>query len=312
MKVRDLFEYDEEDDSTSSDVESNEYHELINAIKKYCPNNFKSLVDGSAPALYRGDRLPHEKIDSSRAYAISLDRNEPRKSLTGNSFINSYVSSSPDWRAVPSRLYATICTPDYDVADTFGGRPYLIIPFDNVKTFAHIQQDWNDIGGEWGEIDTLNNRFKTLRINISDMNSNMSKDTFNKLPESIRNNLETRIISAFSIDVLDKTQIDKIFDIFQNLYLYFKDEPELAFIKNYLKWFGRSSLSEWMSKNITPESFGVKLINGYRNLKDEHDDATEIWFNGKFIALACVGDTLYPNTAGLADSDWLKNLAKKI
>jgi hypothetical protein len=304
MKLKDLFE------STGDE----NYQQLISAIKKYCPNNFKSLVNNNAIPLFRGDSLDFKYTDNTHVYHISDERSTPRRSLSGISFLNSYVSSSPLWADVPKRSIATICSTNFDLADAFGTRPYLIIPFDNVKTFAFSEDDWNDIFIKTRYnigIQRFNNQISNLKSLINKTNEYMSKAEFNKLPKNIQLCLTDPVLNLDLAKPLKEEQISRLLDIFYQVYKEEK-ESETRYVTFYEDLFGFEPADKWIEDRVTPEKLKIELYNEYKSLKKTRAELPEIWFNGRFIALACAGDNKNPHTSDLPWSDWLKNLAKEV
>lgn len=311
MKVKDLLDSKNDPDPDTKD--------LIQLIKKHCPKNFKSLIEGKAVSLFRGDRSPNIKyVGNELMFFESRLRTEPRISLTGNSFINSYISASDDWKMVPDRSMSNSCTTSHEMAHQFGQRGYLIIPFDNVKTFASIAEDWNDL--------EINNKYELT--DFGDMIGGLVETTteiarytkeefLDDTPQEILDIFNGYIYGLKLKQVLPQAEVVHLLDALAVLRNYFFQEryPDrnmqsqiTVFLSNYKKLFGTENPTEFMHKEMTPQKMHVELYNGYKNLQPHETDSPEIWFEGQFIALS----TGRNNTEELAQSEMLRNLSKYI
>jgi hypothetical protein len=309
MKVKDLL--DSENDPDAED--------LIQLIKKHCPKNFKSVIEGKVLPLFRGDRSPNVMYANNELmFFKSRPREEPRPSLTHSSFINSYISASVDWGMVPDRSLSNSCTTDYNTASDFGKRPYLIIPFDNVKTFASIEYDWND--------KEINNKFQLadfggmveeLQIALRDIADHTNEEIFGDLPNEIQDAFNSPAINAKLSKPISKSTVDELLEILYIMrnYLFRERYPDRAlqseitvFLNTYKRLFGTENPTKFMQAEMTPQKMHVELYNGYKNLEPHETDSPEIWFEGQFIALS----TGLSDTEDLAQSEMLRNLAKYI
>jgi hypothetical protein len=314
MKVKDLFHEVRPEHKADTD-------KLAELIKTNCPNNFKSLLSGKAPTLFRGDR------DSDVGYAEnaimffkSKPRFSPRRSLTSSSFINSYVAASVDWGMIPDRQMSAFCSTDIEHARDFGSHVFLIIPFDNVKTFASVPQDWNDL--------TINNKFELTDFSdiLMDLQSAVgrivrktSKEISDKFPLTVRKAFAASTLNLSMKDNFDKSQVDELLNAFNDIYKflnkveYYPDRDVQQFVDefnvDYRRLFGKDNLSpqEFLHQEFTPAKMHVELYNGFKNLIPHGTDSPEIWFEGQFIAMSTGTD----GTETLAKDKMIKDIAKR-
>lgn len=303
MKLSELFE------------SQSEYNKLLNAIKTYCPNNFKDAA-GNNKYLFRGIDLIGMKGTNSVAFKVIKPLTKPRNSLTGNNMANAMISKLPSWKKIPNRFYSVFCGTD-EVAREFGNL-HLVIPFDNVESYATISHDWNFKEG--GAIiinktvrdiieavfymqDSMFSQVKYLQSLADTTKDSESIHRLQKfyIPEVLKTD---KLFSKF-IDRYSKTKltVDDYFEIIKQidrLYLELKDfesrstRYEITYsitsiIRKIRKIVGDGTLEDWVKNEFTPTKLKVKLYNNYASLKIPKSDEPEIWFVGGYIAIDLVG-----------------------
>jgi hypothetical protein len=319
MKVKDLFESD-----------NPEYQDVIDKltelIKSNCPNNFKSVMTGKAPVLFRGDRpaiarriFTHD--GESFAFFAYEKKAKARNSLTMNSFVNSYIASSPAWRECPNRQFSTFCSTAFSAAGYFGRNVYLIIPFDNVRTFASVGCDWNDI--------EINNKLElsdlgtAIGILIDDLREILADlyyedDIMAALPANIVRILKDEILHKDLSENFSKAETEKLLTYFNIGYNFFStakikiqdaNASIKKFIKDYKNTFGDEDAFTFLTRELTPQKMHVELYQGLSNLEPHDTDSPEIWFEGQYLAICSAPSD---QTYKIITSKFLQDLARTI
>jgi hypothetical protein len=105
MKLQDLFE------NTSS---------FTQIIKNGYEVNFRKMVEGKAPTLFRGIDLADVHVrhglakDTNVEYFETPYSTKRRQSISGSNFILNYITmtdlSVPEWESIPDRTTSTFCS----------------------------------------------------------------------------------------------------------------------------------------------------------------------------------------------------------
>jgi hypothetical protein len=297
MKIKELFE----------DGADKELADLIKVIKTVCPKNFKALIEGQGivPALYRGtSQLPHP-IAPGLLYFVSPARSTPRESKTGSNVFVSFATSSPLWKDIPRRAYSSSAGTTYDVADAFEGRPYLIIPADNVKSFACMETDFNkfdfsdedevtllDLGDK---IETLRGDFLHFYRNAGDVSKDKS---FADVVKASRPAFANKNV------YLTSQNIRELSDAIESVKKYFKDQPRTAVFSSLMEnikftsdeldsSLNNMTLIQWLEENMNPDKMGIEVSTSYAGLsRIMLTSQSEVWFEGEYLALRFVSDKM--------------------
>lgn len=270
MKVNQLFE---EDEKRKFDSDLNE---LIN---KFCHRNFASVISGYAPTLFRGSNNSKDRTSNAFRYCLMPPRANPRVSLTDFNLFNSYVSAAPAWKSIPKRNKSYFCTADFYTAQEFGDAK-LIIPFDNVRSFAACESDFNDIVVNGKNLHAIGQELQVALVIIED-DVNYFDD---KLRQVILSEpaLKIRLDSSATID--DISKLSAALTRVQRYLL--KSEPitrgkRLAEILNFFN----PNLLEWFHRNIVPSKLEINQFNSFDQVKI-YDPTSEVWFDGGYLGIA--------------------------
>lgn len=293
MIIRELFE-----DATDKDVT-----QLVKVIKAVCPKNFRALMkESSVPALYRGTSEGAHAEALGLLYFVSPGRSLPRESKTLSNVFISFATASPLWKDVPRRAYSSSAATSWEVADQFDGRPHLIIPADSVKSFACMEMDFNefvfdntDLLGLSTEIAVIKN--KALYFYKNPYESNKYKD----FTDVIRDHMPAFSNTNRLITIED---IQKLSDAIERIKKYFKDHPRDVEFSMYMddikdaidSTLGDVSLMQWLEENLRPDEMSIRVSESYEGLsRIRMTSDSEIWFEGKYLALRFSSHTNSPD-----------------
>jgi len=129
----------------SAEVDHGEELKKLMGAVKACENNLRSLADGKQPALWRGDNIPDGDEVSVGGNLISFaarpGRTGERKSQSGNTAGMIFFSERN--KDLPDRRKSVFGTFDRQHAITMFDGHALLLPFDSVKSFAYLEEDFN-------------------------------------------------------------------------------------------------------------------------------------------------------------------------
>lgn len=308
MRVRELFE-----------ARAN----LAEAIKKNCPRNFETMLRREL-RLLRGDTGRGQIEDwPNKWWFESKPRTTPRKSQTENNIAMVWTTQHDSWADVPRRAFSNSCTTSYEAAAHFGGSVYLIIPFDNVQSYAYSPIDFN-----------YYQHVPTGRTRSPDMLSRLGyfyniQDAANRLWESDQEeNLESlqKILrkhkAAVVREMSDYTNIEQIWkfsDLVNDLMEFFAGAPKAEhtkleeelkdYILEYIDDFGMPPAS-WLKKYVNPKAMNVKVYDDLDALPKDKNNDPEIWFEGQFIAITDPHDEMWVDVP--FESEYFKDLTKRV
>jgi hypothetical protein len=280
---------------------TNEYAVLVDAIKKYCENNFSLISSGKVTPLYRGTaQKNYHSAGSGYRFLVSSARTEPRKSAMDNNIFLSFVSNHESWKDIPSREYSSFATPDVQRAVGFSPA-WLIIPYDSVDRFAVMHDDFNYSVPDSSYIPDIQQSVLHL---------------FDEMPRANYDEDFKKIISQKELHFERDHQytiaeIKKLSDLIEHLIDYFKEHDVLNDEQDNLKYsleeveheFGKN-IWRWMEQNLTPVELGVRALPFDRINKIP--SGAEVWFNGPYIAIQAVSAA---DTENILFSDWFFELA---
>jgi hypothetical protein len=303
MKIKELLEDNRELDT------------LIKVINQVCPKNFKALIEGRAPVLYRGTSQKAEAKVGNLLYFVSPARSNPRESKTHSNVFISFATFSPLWKGVPRRSYSSSASTSLEIASDFGGAAHLIIPSDSVKSFACMDTDFNEF--DYGDIDLLNLSGQISVIKSKALRFYKSPDEVNKyksFADIIKDNMQ---VFSNTSALLTLDDIQKLSDAIESIKKYFKDQPRSAEFYgsiDYIKDMAESTLSDvslmqWLEENVNPDKMGIQVSTTYAGLsRIALTPQSEVWFEGEYLALRFFSSTRYANEIPDLLKDKLKGL----
>ena len=106
---------------------------------------------GAAIRLFRGVVVPSKTAPlEDVGYTVHFEpRTEPRQSRTGDSKFLRFVSDSELWKSIPNRSLSSLCSVNENMTEVFSDfdsdYSFLVIPYDNVSSFASCPEDFNDV-----------------------------------------------------------------------------------------------------------------------------------------------------------------------
>jgi len=278
-------------------------NDLASAIKQHSPDNFRALISGSAPALYRG---VHSRVleEGNFNYDIVKERTQPRESMTRSNLFLDFTSESKSWKSLGvDRAFSTFVTVNVENAEIFGD-PFLIIPFDNVSTFASTRADFNLVtfGKNKNSISQISRTIGFVCTTV--IQFGQKSGFFNKvLPKDFINVIKNGFITKFrNIKHFTQDDIKKLSDSLGALKslpfdleiekLKSSGSQELAIIhledlQSQLftldKMLSGKSLNDWLQFNMSPKAVGVKVFEHYQDIIVSKN--AELWFRGQYIMI---------------------------
>lgn len=242
-------------------------------------------------------------------------RFEPRGSLTSDDML---LNIAKKWKDVPDRSHSYFCTRDFDHAEGFSGRPYLIIPSDRVKLYAVTNQDFNEFSkrlpikdGIFEIIKSAKRLFREIAGVVGanvDSDDEAGKTLIAQLSELIADAGIKAEIMQFHIDtkgLRGEIQTDKIDKYSKLVASVMKNQKEITDLidkanddhwdttnlKYEIEWLdgelstrGYESLDD-VFNHITPKNFGVKTYTSLSTIPPEAHESDEIWFEGGYMAI---------------------------
>ena len=147
MKLQELFESEDDDEEFDLFPKLTDKN-VIQAIRDYCPNNFKDMASGKAKMLWRGTEQKHTDTFYGKKVGmlVTPPRVTHRESRTGISILMDYTRFADDWKNIPDRGMSVFCATNKKNASEFAdtaNSTWLAVPWDNVKVFAAIKTDFN-------------------------------------------------------------------------------------------------------------------------------------------------------------------------
>jgi len=303
MKLHELFE------------DQNGDQDLIDILRKHCPNNLKAMASGRAPMLWRGMNwdasieTPKYKCDT-----VSTQKTK-RESKTGSNLIMSFFSTNKDWvESTVNRSLSTSTSCSYDYASQFSGPTWLVIPFDNVKRFSYTYTDLNLVDVNDTSLIDLNHQMK----DISNAIEGFRHWNYDKLDKDIAriahadifdydigsHHYSTEEIKEFS------NQLEKIFVLLKNT----KKRKTLAVtdaatFKDMEEEMNDSSMYRWMLNELSPSALGIKTFNSITQIPN-HVKKAEVWFDGDYFIFSPVASQLTASQP--FNIEWFKEIIAKV
>lgn len=247
----------------------------------------------SQQLLYRG---VGEAVAKRPSEKVIRALNSPRRSLSGNDLLNSYMSHN--WQEVPRRAYSHFCSQSLAHVSIFGD-PVLCIPADDVNLFAHVKTDFN-MGGtpDRKSVDTVLSKIHAIR---SDMKSCISADDygttewskevypairkfdvekyFNQVKFAVDPTTTPGVIEFFDYCLSHMSKLHRCAELpRQNLINYIFDDLKYA-----LDTAGYSYVKD-MFNEITPEKLGITTFSSLDS-RPPRSKEDEIWFEGNYLLL---------------------------
>lgn len=304
MKIKELFE-----DQTDEDLA-----ELVKVIKAICPKNFKALIEGKAPALYRGTSQGAHAQALGLLYFASPGRALPRESKTDSNVFISFATFSPLWKDVPRRSYSNSASTSWEVADQFDGRPHLIIPADSVKSFACMEIDFNEFDFDGTNLLNLSAELSVIKsAALRFYRTPYERNKYESFADLVRDNMPAFSNTNRRLTLED---IQKLSDAIESIKKYFKDRPRDAVFDGIIddirfvvtqSTLSDVSLIQWLEENLRPDEMSIRVSESYEGLsRIRMTPESEIWFEGEYLALRFNSSSLPPNTI----PDLLKNKLK--
>ena len=304
MKVFELFEA-----AAQSDIER--------IIRSYCPKNFKAMMDGDAPALFRSTAQKPTIAEDGIEAIVVQGRTEPRSSATGINYALDYSMQSPLWSGIPRRALSSSATPSYTYGKEFASNCYLLIPFDSVKSFASTKKDFNMIEINGSEVlkhmaglESLFTTIVSLRDDSTsmtklktsphykDLNAVINAKIFNTMPSQF-----TRSDKRWTFK--DLTELFKAGDAVIRVVKAIGDRGDEAAVRSFdrLHSFVSSllrdtldedeSIQSWFKNNIAPDSMNIATFKSVTSIK-YLDDESEVWFEGPWLGIKIEDARAFP------------------
>jgi hypothetical protein len=267
---------------------------LRDILKTRCSKNLAQMATLAAPLLYRGMHIENKEENGGVShYFVSPGRTKPRTSRTTSNVILSWTTISPAWRDVPNRSLSTSCALAMEDALVFG-KMYLIIPFDDVTSYAWTKKDFNFC--------------KVNKRTLLDINLTLY-ETYKKLRNMFIYGVAPKTLQQYDDDPIfnqsikaswSLEQIERLSEILDatNNWLREHDDPNHKDVKEQIDILYKStngkSLLRFLNEDITPKKLGVQMFNSVNGaLKALHTDLeSEIWFTGGYVALDPLGKFL--------------------
>lgn len=279
---------------------ADEYAALVDAIKKYCRNNFSLISSGDVMPLYRGTaQKNYHAVGDGYRFLVSPTRTEPRKSAMDNNIFMCFVSNHESWKDIPSREYSSFATPDIDRAAGFSPA-WLIIPYDSVDKFAVMHDDFNYSVPDSSYI-------PDIQESVMHLFEEMPRANYDEDFKKIISQKELHFKRDHQYTI---TEIKKLSDLIAQLIEYFKAHDALSDEQDNLKYsleeveseFGKN-IWQWMEQNLTPKKLGVGTLP-FDKINSIPSSA-EVWFSGAYIAIQGSSTT---DTEQMLWSDWFTQL----
>lgn len=295
---------------------------LIEALRKNCSRNLE-IMSKHQLWLLRGDTGRGQIEYGDKWWFESMPRTRPRRSQTEINMAMVWASFAPEWADVPRRAFASSCAIDYSAARQFGAWVYLIIPFDNVKSYAFCPTDFNffqHAPGPRGTAPDLLNRLGYIHQLQNSAYRTWVHLGLNEAPTLKK--LLNRHRTAVKLDVSDYTNLEQIWkfsDLVVDLIEYFHDakademggnEEELyQNVMDYVDIF-KISPAAWLKANVTPKEMAITVHDSLAALPKDMPSTAEIWFEGQFIGITDpVSDSWLPTES---ESSYFDNLVKQV
>lgn len=302
--------------------EANAYPQLVATLKKNCSRNFKTIVDRDY-RLFRGDTgRGMREADADIWWFESDARRQPRKSQTENNLAMVWTAHSDAWAEVPQRSLSNSCTTDFDHAGSFGGRVFLIIPFDNVKAYAYSPFDFNyvqHVPTQGGKHPDLLSRLGYL-FNIRDAAQRLLDDEGGEPVVMKFLRKHKKIIGLQMDEYTNIEQLWKFSDFVKDLMALVTSLPPGGLegaenladaVHEYMDDFDDAPPVAWFKKHLTPEAMGIKVYTDLDVLPKPGIDGTpEIWFEGQFIGITNKDDNGWIH--GATRTPFFNDLKKQI
>ena len=304
MKVFELFEA-----AAQSDIER--------IIRSYCPKNFKAMMDGDAPALFRSTAQKPTIAEDGIEAIVVQGRTEPRSSATGVNYALDYSMQSPLWSGIPRRALSSSSTPSYTEAKEFASNCYLLIPFDSVKSFASSEKDFNmvDINGSevlkhMAGFDNLFRSIISLRDNFTAIKKLANSPHYKELNAALHAKIFDTLPSEFARSdkhwtFKDLTELFKAGDAVIRVVKAIGDRGDEAAVRSFDRLHSfvdallRNTLDEdesiqsWFSTNIDPDSMRIITFKSFTSIK-YLDDESEVWFEGPWLGIKIEDARAFP------------------
>lgn len=274
---------------------------LIEIIRTHFKNNFLDVVNERVEPIYRGDDRPQYSLNDEIGYLYSTARTQKRGSATMNNIALDFVSQSPEWKGIPDRALSISCSPRTNYAVQFGNAN-LVIPADNVKTFAVMNEDFNHFHSRNFKTFLFNarilyKRIITLAAEIRD-ECEKDKEWITKHPH-----LKPFLDPIFDIKVhasearFSLKDIEKISALLDAVHKFSKEERDFDGDTYFTNEFGKmhenlddlyedtggKTLLQHLQNEYTPSNMGVRLVK-FHDLVDLEPES-EVWFIGDYLFL---------------------------
>jgi len=141
VRFKDFLREDEDSDY------SEELKDLTAAVGN-CKENLRAMIDGKQLVLWRGDEIADSsevRVDGELlSFAVRQGRTHERESKSGNTAAMIFFSEKH--KNLPDRRKSVFGTFDSDHADEMFDNLTLLIPYDSVRSFAYMEEDFNLFG----------------------------------------------------------------------------------------------------------------------------------------------------------------------
>jgi hypothetical protein len=305
-------------------------------LRNNCFENLKKFASEEAPLLYRGMSDTRLIKTDYCGYGFFNERRSPRVSKTKSNMIMNWTSFAPSWSNVPRRDLSSSCalSDQESVKEGLFGRPFIIIPFDNVKNYAWTADDFNYISSVCDEDSSEScsvGTFSTTLIpnviesinNLSSFESSYRRGGAQITKEDIiyRNIIKLASDPVFlssSYIIKDIIDISELIDEIYNQSKVLIDDTSgntipsrkkllVGVFKNIKALYeetGGKPLYQFLKESITPKRLNVNVtsLNGLNDINAAGFEYTaEIWFTGAFAYLDLRGANTHQTLDEIVD-----------